>query len=140
MYCNKVGIHFPGNSEEATRFGGDENPEEWGLYNPYTHMHYELWDSSGELVLGAFHDSVGLVTFYDIDKEYWERLSALATGLTKPAKDLTEGDMILHGDYDEVWTTEVVDVDPVEGVVWVDFDSGQDTFANDSIIAYHPKV
>lgn len=73
MYVNKIGIRLP--SMEAMRYGGDDNPESWYLYNEETGMAYELWVTpSDEYVLGAYHDDVGLVTWYDIDLEYWEKL------------------------------------------------------------------
>lgn len=52
----------------------------------------------------------------------------------KLAEDLQEGDLIEIENEDtnykpEVWQIEVVDIDTDEGIVWVDFDKGQDTFA-----------
>lgn len=57
----------------------------------------------------------------------------------KPAETLEAGDSVFvideHGD-EILWTVEVVDVDTVEGIVWVDFDKGQDTFATGHDVDY----
>lgn len=83
MYCDSHGsTHFPGNSESAKRYGGDENPDQWYIHNEETGMEYELWESDGDLILGVSHEDVGLVTFYGIDREYWEHLEAQASEAT----------------------------------------------------------
>lgn len=66
MYVDKVGIHFPGNSEGAKHIDG--------FYDSSKGMEYELWEESGSLVMGASHDAVGLVTWYYVDQEYWDKL------------------------------------------------------------------
>lgn len=80
MFSHKIGTHFPGNSEEAKRHGGEENPELNFLHNDKTGMEYELWeDADGDLVLGASHEDVGLVIWYYIDREYWDMLEQSAS-------------------------------------------------------------
>lgn len=57
MALEHIGLHFPGNSEESV--------QEDYHYVESTDMCYEVWRASdGDLYVGAYSDSVGLVTWY----------------------------------------------------------------------------
>lgn len=67
----RIGLHFPGNSEEAMALAS--------AYNPETNMAYELWaDCDGDLVMAAWHDGVGLVNWFWVTKGEWDDLAAAA--------------------------------------------------------------
>lgn len=68
MALNHIGLHFPGNSEEAIYVGSGVG------HGDADEMEYEIWaDCDGDHIVGASHVDVGLVTWYwadqsDVDK------------------------------------------------------------------------
>lgn len=60
--------------------------------------------------------------------------------LSKLAESIEAGDVMIQMNeegYDEYWTVECVEIDESEGIVWVDFDKGQDAFATGYMIDYY---
>lgn len=59
---HKIGLHFPGNSEEAVKVAE--------FYNLATGMDYEIWkDCDGELYVAASHEDVGQITWWDMSRD-----------------------------------------------------------------------